>query len=106
MGSGVSHISRRWHTTSQPLLALSPSFSLDRDEDTHTHTHTKKTLGGLVSSKTRTRLIKYAYGSSANYGQLNFHKGEKRLGLREREREREREGEREREPGELNYRPL
>lgn len=66
----------------QPLLALAPSFNLDRDEDTHA----KKKPGGLVSSKTRTWLIKYAYGSSANYGQLNFHKGEKRLGLRERER--------------------
>lgn len=69
-------------TTSQPL-SHSPSFTPDEDEDTHTHK--KEALQGLFLQNAPL-LIKYAYGSSVNYGQLNFHKAKKkkkenRLGL-------------------------
>lgn len=64
-------------TTSQPF-SHSPSFSPHKDEDTHT----KKKAWRACFFKTHP-LMKYAYGSSANYGQLNFHKAKKKK--RERE---------------------
>lgn len=70
----VWHILADGCTTSQPLSHV-PSFNLDKDEDT-------KKAWRACFFKTHP-LIKYAYGSSANYGQLNFHKA-KRLGLRAR----------------------
>lgn len=51
--------------TSQ-LLSHSPSFNLGKNEDT-------KKAWRACFFKTHP-LIKYAYSSSANYGQLNFHK--------------------------------
>lgn len=64
--SSVQHILRWLHNLAAPLTH-SPSFNVDTDEDAEKAHFFKTRL-----------LMKYAYVFSANYGQVNFHKAEKK----------------------------